>query len=122
MEIHPFEGPVGADVTDVDLATIGDDDFERLYEAWLDRGVLRIRGQQSLDDAGLERFSARFGPLEEIPCDLIRLGSAELVAVLEPVTRLELELQVQGLVELGWGVQQWVALALVETSQVCQLQ
>ncbi len=70
MNIEPFEGPFGADVTDVDLANISDGDFERLYQAWLDHGVLRIRDQQSLDDAGLERFSARFGPLEEIPVKL----------------------------------------------------
>ena len=31
-----------------------------------DLGVLRIRGQV-LDEDGLQRFSARFGPLEEIP-------------------------------------------------------
>ena len=70
MEIHPFDGPLGADVTDVDLDAIEETDFERLYQGWLEYGVIRIRDQHSLDDAGLERFSARFGPLEEIPVKL----------------------------------------------------
>ncbi len=70
MEVHPFGGPLGAEITGVDLASIGDDEFERLYRSWLEHGVLRIRDQHTLDDAGLERFSARFGPLEEIPVKL----------------------------------------------------
>ena len=78
MEVHPFGGPLGADVTDVDLASIGDEDFERLYRSWLEHGVLRIRDQHTLDDAGLERFSARFGPLEEIPVKLPEEVKAKL--------------------------------------------
>ena len=69
MKITPFEASLGADVEDVDLAAIGDDDFEALYAAWLERGVLRIRNQ-SLDDRQLEVFSSQFGPLEEIPVRL----------------------------------------------------
>jgi len=70
MKIQSFEGPLGAEITGVDLSSIGEADFARLYRAWLEYGVLRIRGQHALDDAGLERFSARFGPLEEIPVKL----------------------------------------------------
>lgn len=69
MEVRPFSGALGADIAGVDLAELGDRDFERLYRAWLEHGVLRIRGQQ-LDDPQLEAFSARFGPLEEIPVRL----------------------------------------------------
>jgi taurine dioxygenase len=61
--IHP--GFV-ADVRGVDLRTLDDETFERIYAAWLAYGVLRLRDQQ-LDEEELERFSARFGPLEEIP-------------------------------------------------------
>jgi taurine dioxygenase len=64
-----FPGALGADITDVDLAAIDDRQFEALYQAWLERGVLRLRSQ-SLDDTQLEAFSARFGPLEEIPVRL----------------------------------------------------
>jgi len=55
-----------AEVMDVDLGRISDNEFRALYKAWLEFGVLRIRGQ-SLSDGELQRFSNRFGPLEEIP-------------------------------------------------------
>ena len=55
-----------AEVMDVDLGRISDSEFQVLYKAWLEFGVPRIRGQ-SLNDGELQRFSNRFGPLEEIP-------------------------------------------------------
>ena len=55
-----------AEVMDVDLGRISDSEFRVLYKAWLEFGVLRIRGQ-SLNDGELQGFSNRFGPLEEIP-------------------------------------------------------
>ena len=55
-----------AEVMDVDLGRISDSEFQVLYKAWLEFGVLRIRGQ-FLNDGELQRFSNRFGPLEEIP-------------------------------------------------------
>ena len=65
-DIRPIRGNFGADVLGVDLNTINDADFDIIYQAWLDYGVLRIRGQQ-LDEDGLQQFSERFGPLEEMP-------------------------------------------------------
>ena len=73
MKIENFDGPIGAEVTGVDLWAIADADFEKLYRAWIERGVIRIRDQQ-LDDIALQTFSARFGPLEEIP---VLLSEAE---------------------------------------------
>ncbi len=55
-----------AEAMDVDLGRISDSEFQVLYKAWLEFGVLKIRGQ-SLNDGELQRFSNRFGPLEEIP-------------------------------------------------------
>ena len=69
MNITPLSPALGANVDGVDLAAVTDAEFETVYQAWLDHGVLRIRGQ-SLDDPQLERFSARFGPLEKIPVKL----------------------------------------------------
>ncbi|MFP6806336.1 MAG: TauD/TfdA family dioxygenase [Pseudomonadales bacterium] len=65
-DIKPILGNFGADIIGVDLNTITDADFELIYQAWLDHGVLRICGQQ-LDEDGLQQFSERFGPLEEMP-------------------------------------------------------
>ena len=67
MHCEPFAGTsFGADIIDVDISTVGDAEFSDIYAAWLDRAVLRIRGQ-SLDDDALMRFARRFGPLEYAP-------------------------------------------------------
>lgn len=66
MEITPIRDGFGADIVGVDLATITDQDFDAIYQAWLDFGVLRFKGQ-TLDKDSLQSFSQRFGPLEEIP-------------------------------------------------------
>ena len=67
MHCEPFAGAsFGADIIDVDVSTVGDAEFSDIYATWLDRAVLRIRGQ-SLDDDALMRFARRFGPLEYAP-------------------------------------------------------
>jgi len=66
MKIEPITPGFGADVSDIDLGNLTDADFEAIYSAWLDYGVLRFR-RQALDEDGLQAFSERFGPLEEIP-------------------------------------------------------
>ncbi len=73
MNLTKLSPVLGAEIDGVDLSTIGDGDFEEVYRAWVEYGVLRFRGQQ-LDDAQLEVFSARFGPLEKIPLLFSRLG------------------------------------------------
>ena len=50
----------------MDVRHLSDEEFEQLYAAWLEYGVLRLRNQ-SIDEDQLQAFSARFGPLEEIP-------------------------------------------------------
>ncbi len=66
MNISPITPHFVADICDIDIKTISDNEFEELYQAWLTYGVIRIRGQQIGEDE-LQTFSARFGPLEEIP-------------------------------------------------------
>ena len=66
MKIEPICEGFGADITDIDLAAITDSDFETVYQAWLDYGVLRFKGQTLTKDS-LQTFSQRFGPLEKIP-------------------------------------------------------
>lgn len=66
MKFVPLAGGFVADVQNVDIGTMADIDFEQIYDAWLTYGVLRLRDQPR-DEANLQRFSARFGPLEEIP-------------------------------------------------------
>ncbi|MCY3640454.1 MAG: TauD/TfdA family dioxygenase [Gammaproteobacteria bacterium] len=66
MQVTAQTPGFAADVTGVNVAKLGDGEFAALYQAWLDFGVLRLRGQRLSDDE-LQVFSARFGPLEEIP-------------------------------------------------------
>ncbi|MFP6582377.1 MAG: TauD/TfdA family dioxygenase [Candidatus Hydrogenedentota bacterium] len=69
MNITKLNPAFGAQIDNVDLSTINDADFEEVYAAWVDYGVLRFRSQK-LDDTQLEAFSARFGPLEKVPVKL----------------------------------------------------
>ena len=66
LEVSPVSRGFVVQINNVDVGNLSDAEFEEIYSAWLDHGVLRIRGQV-LDEDGLQRFSARFGPLEEIP-------------------------------------------------------
>jgi taurine dioxygenase len=66
MNITKLSPIFGAEIDGVELATISDREFEEVYRAWVEYGVLRFR-RQNLEDPQLEAFSARFGPLEKIP-------------------------------------------------------
>ena len=66
LEVSPVSHGFVAQINNVEVGNLSDAEFEEIYSAWLDHAVLRIRGQ-ALDEDGLQRFSARFGPLEEIP-------------------------------------------------------
>ena len=65
-QITPINPTFIADISDVDLRNLTEDEFAQIYRAWLEFGVLRLR-KQSLNEDQLQLFSARFGPLEEIP-------------------------------------------------------
>jgi taurine dioxygenase len=66
MKINAINNHFVADVDGIDIGTISDEDFEAVYQAWLQFGVLRLHNQP-LDEESLQRFSRRFGPLEERP-------------------------------------------------------
>ncbi len=66
MNVTLLAPALGAQIDGVDAACIDDATFAALHAAWLAYGVVRLRGQQ-LDDDALQRFSARFGSLEEVP-------------------------------------------------------
>ena len=62
----PTRKAVGAEIQEVDLRTIDDDDFASIYRVWLDHPVLLFRGQ-NLTDEDLIAFSRRFGELDWAP-------------------------------------------------------
>lgn len=78
MKIEAITPGFAADLSGVDVRRLSEGDFEVMYDAWLRYGVLRLRGQ-GLEESDLETFSARFGPLEEVP--LGRLSDAQRAKV-----------------------------------------
>ena len=63
MEIRPIGGCFAAEVLDVQLATVGDDTFEAIEQAFYDHSVLVFHDQQ-LNEEEHAAFSRRFGDLE----------------------------------------------------------
>jgi taurine dioxygenase len=66
IAVVPTRGALGAEIQNVDLRTIGQDDFAAIYRAWLGHSVLLFRGQHLTDD-DLIAFSKRFGDLDWAP-------------------------------------------------------
>ena len=66
MDIQPLTENFVADICGIDVGRISDQDFDQLYDAWLQYGVLRLRDQR-IDEDVLQAFAAKFGPLEEAP-------------------------------------------------------
>ena len=66
IKVEPLTDDFVAEISGVEVRELSDAAFEEIYTAWLQYGVLRLRNQQ-VDEDELQTFSARFGPLEEIP-------------------------------------------------------
>ena len=59
MEIRHM-GPIGALITGVDVKTMNDATFGKIYQTWLDCNVIAVRGQELAIDDFLQ-YSRRFG-------------------------------------------------------------
>ena len=66
LEISHPNSKVGAIAEGVDVRTISEDDFSQLYNAWLERNVLIVRGQ-NLDLGEFLAYSKRFGVIDPHP-------------------------------------------------------
>jgi taurine dioxygenase len=62
----PTGAALGAEISGVDLGRLGDAEFQRIHQAWLDHEVLLFRDQQ-LADSDLIAFSKYMGVLEQAP-------------------------------------------------------
>ncbi len=67
MKISRVTTALGADITDVDLATCSDDTIEAIRAAAIEHCVVMIRGQQHLGIDGLEHFTQRMGTPIDTP-------------------------------------------------------
>ncbi|MGP0071786.1 MAG: TauD/TfdA dioxygenase family protein [Bryobacteraceae bacterium] len=66
MTVIPSDAALGAEIRDVELRRLSDQDFNEIHRTWLDHLVILFRGQQlALDD--LIAFSRRFGELDWAP-------------------------------------------------------
>ena len=66
LEISQTNSKVGAIAEGVDVRTMSEDDFSKLYNAWLERNVLIVRGQH-LDLGEFLAYSKRFGVIDPHP-------------------------------------------------------
>lgn len=62
MEIRRLGEKIGVEVSGVDVRTMDDADFRRMYQAWLDQSILVVRGQELTPPEYLA-FGRRFGTL-----------------------------------------------------------
>lgn len=66
VKVLPSDKTLGAEIQGVDLRHLSDEEFSAIYQAWLDHGVILVRGQRLSDD-DLIAFSRRFGDLDWAP-------------------------------------------------------
>ena len=86
--LRPFTAAIGAEITGLDLSRPLDDaTFAAIREAWHRHLVLVFRDQR-LSDPELERFSARFGPLDRKPLytdEVVDTTTSDYVCVISNV-------------------------------------
>ena len=63
MELRPVSDALGIEAIGVDLNTLGDAEFEAVYDSWLERHVLLLR-EQVLTDSQLVSFTNKLGELD----------------------------------------------------------
>jgi len=63
FRVEPLDATFGATITGLKLATIDDEAFARLYDTWLEYGLLIFPGQHLSNDEQIA-FAKRFGDLE----------------------------------------------------------
>src|SRR6202167_2380764 len=66
MMVIPSGAALGAEIQNVELASVSDRDFTEIRRVWLDHLVLLFRGQQLAVEHLIE-FSRRFGELDWAP-------------------------------------------------------
>ncbi|HZU88455.1 MAG TPA: TauD/TfdA family dioxygenase [Stellaceae bacterium] len=66
MEIRRLGPQIGVEVRGVDVKTLDEADFARMYRAWLDRNILVVR-DQDLEIPDYLAYSRRFGPISPHP-------------------------------------------------------
>jgi taurine dioxygenase len=66
LEIRRVGPKIGVEIRGIDVKTMDDDDFAKIYQAWLDCNIMCVRGQE-LTIPDFIRYSERFGPVTPHP-------------------------------------------------------
>ena len=66
LEIRRMGPKIGVEIRGIDVKTMDDDDFAKIYQAWLDCNIMCVRGQE-LTIPDFIRYSERFGPVMPHP-------------------------------------------------------
>jgi taurine dioxygenase len=66
LQIRKMGPQIGVEITGVDVKTMSEDEWGRIYRAWLDHNVMCVRGQD-LSIPDFIRYSERFGPVVPHP-------------------------------------------------------
>ncbi|HEX6209171.1 MAG TPA: TauD/TfdA family dioxygenase, partial [Methylomirabilota bacterium] len=66
MEIRRLGAQIGVEIQDVDVKTLDDAGFARIYRAWLDHNVAVVP-EQELEIEDFLRYSRRFGRIVPHP-------------------------------------------------------
>ncbi|UBU11419.1 TauD/TfdA dioxygenase family protein [Nonomuraea gerenzanensis] len=87
LELIPITECIGTEVRGLDVTGhISDDDFERIYQAWIDRTILLIRGQEMTPDQQVE-FTRRFGRVVSYTRSRFNADEHPEILVLSNLTR-----------------------------------
>ena len=66
MNIRPVGEQIGVEVTGVDVKTMSDEDFGKIYQAWIDHNVMVVKAQE-LTIPEFLTYSRRFGIVNPHP-------------------------------------------------------
>ncbi len=66
LQIRKMGPQIGVEITGIDVKTMSADEWNRIYQAWLDHNVMCVRGQD-LSIPDFIRYSERFGPVVPHP-------------------------------------------------------
>jgi taurine dioxygenase/putative 2-oxoglutarate oxygenase len=79
LTLTPITPRIGTEVSGIDVnAPISDEDFARIYQAWIDTTILVFRGQHMTQDQQVE-FTARFGDVVSYTRRMFSAGESPIL-------------------------------------------
>ena len=82
MKIRAVGEQIGVEVSGIDVKTMSDTDFAKIYQAWIDHNVLVVTGQE-LTIPEFLAYSRRFGIVEPHPSKSTRHPDFPDITLLE---------------------------------------